>query len=195
MRIVICIASLLFFVSVPTTMAADSVGATALAPAPTKKQKLDSLFVDLKKAKTPAAGEGVARRINEEWADSGSASINVMMQWANQAIETRSYPVALDFLDQVVVLQPKYAEGWNRRATLHFIMNNYSKSMADIERTLELEPRHFGALSGMGQIFRQLERKELALRAYERALEIFPTLRDAQNQVGEIADELSGSRI
>jgi tetratricopeptide (TPR) repeat protein len=195
MRIVICIASLLFFVSVPTTMAADSVGATALAPGPTKKQKLDSLFVDLKKAKTPAAGEGVARRINEEWADSGSASINVMMQWANQAIETRSYPVALDFLDQVVVLQPKYAEGWNRRATLHFIMNNYSKSMADIERTLELEPRHFGALSGMGQIFRQLERKELALRAYERALEIFPTLRDAQNQVGEIADELSGSRI
>jgi tetratricopeptide (TPR) repeat protein len=195
MRLVISLASFFLFISVPTILAADSVGVTAPAPILTKKQKLDSLFVDLKKAKTPAAGEGVARRISEEWADSGSATINLMMLWASQAIEARSYPVALDFLDQVVVLQPKYAEGWNRRATLHFMMNNYSKSMADIERTLELEPRHFGALSGMGQIFRLLERKELALRAYERALEIFPALRDAQNQVGEIADELSGSRI
>ena len=83
MRLVICLASVLFFVPVPTITAADSVGVATPAPIPTRKQKLDSLFVDLKKAKTPAAGEGIARRINEEWADSGSASINLMMQWAN----------------------------------------------------------------------------------------------------------------
>lgn len=197
MRRVIFLATLLFTAAAPVALSADGAVSPAVKPTLTltKPQKIASLFVELKKAKTQAAGEGVARRINEEWADSGSASVNLMMQWAGQAMETRSFPVALDFLDQVVVLQPKYAEGWNRRATLHFMMNNYAKSMADIERTLQLEPRHFGALSGMGQIFLILERKELALRAYERALEVYPTLRDAQNQVGEIADELSGSRI
>ena len=167
------------------------------APAPvlTKAQKLDALFADLKRAKSAAVAEGVASRIWESWNDSGSASINLLMQWSQEAMDRQRFPVALDFLDQVVVLKPTYAEGWNKRATLHFMMNNYSKSMADIEKTLKLEPRHFGALSGMGHIFLALERKELALKAYERALEIYPMMRGVQKQVGEIADELSGSQL
>ena len=104
-------------------------------------------------------------------------------------------PVTLDFLDQVVVLKPDFAEGWNRRATLHLMMNNYAKSMADIDKTLQLEPRHFGALAGMGHIFLALEKKELALRAYERALDVYPMMRAVQKQVGDIADELSGSQL
>jgi tetratricopeptide (TPR) repeat protein len=161
----------------------------------TKTERLDALFADLKKAKSPAVAEGVAGRISREWADSGSASVNVMMNWASEAIEAKKYPTAMDFLDQVVVLQPDYAEGWNRRATLHFMMDNYAKSMADIERTLKLEPRHYGALSGMGQIFMVLDNKPLALRSYERALEVYPMMRNLQEQVGQLADELAGSRI
>jgi tetratricopeptide (TPR) repeat protein len=160
-----------------------------------KPERLDALFSDLKRAKSAAAAEGIAGRIAREWADSGSASVNVMMQWANEAMDAKSYPVALDFLDQVVVLQPGYAEGWNRRATLHFMMDNYAKSMADIEKTLQLEPRHYGALSGMGQIFMMLDNKQLALRSYERALEVYPMMRNLQQQVGDLADELSGNRI
>ena len=165
------------------------------APVLTKAQKLDALFTGLKKAKSQAVAEGVAGRIWESWNDSGSASINLLMQWSQEAMDRQRFPVALDFLDQVVVLKPEYAEGWNRRATLHFMMNNYSKSMADIEKTLQLEPRHFGALAGMGHIFLALERKELALKAYERALEVYPMMRAVQKQVGEIADELSGSQL
>jgi tetratricopeptide (TPR) repeat protein len=155
-------------------IAADEPVPAAKEPAKilSKPERLNALFVDLKKAKSPAAAEGIAGRISREWADSGSASVNVMMQWANEAMDAKSYPVALDFLDQVVVLQPRFAEGWNRRATLHFMMDNYAKSMADIEKTLELEPRHYGALSGMGQIFMMLDNKPLALRSYERALDI-----------------------
>ncbi len=160
-----------------------------------KPERLDALFADLKKAKSPAAAEGIAGRISREWADSGSASVNVMMKWADEAMDAKNYAVALDFLDQIVVLQPGYAEGWNRRATLHFMMDNYAKSMADIEKTLELEPRHYGALSGMGQIFLAVDNKQLALRSYERALEIYPMMRNLQQQVGDLADELSGSRI
>lgn len=164
-------------------------------PVLTRAEKLDALFLDLRKAKSQAVAEGVANRIWETWNNSESASINLLMHWSQEAMDRRSFPVALDFLDQVVVLKPGYAEGWNRRATLHFMMNNYAKSMADIEKTLQLEPRHFGALAGMGQIFLALERKELALRAYERALDVYPMMRAVQKQVGEIADELSGSQL
>jgi tetratricopeptide (TPR) repeat protein len=164
-------------------------------PLLTRAQKLDALFADLKKAKSQAVAEGVAGRIWEQWNNSESASINLLMKWSQDAMDRQKYPVALDFLDQVVVLKPEFAEGWNRRATLHFMMNNYPKSMADIEKTLELEPRHFGALAGMGHIFLALERKELALRAYERALDVYPMMRAVQKQVGEIADALSGSQL
>jgi tetratricopeptide (TPR) repeat protein len=201
MRFVVLIATC-FSLSLQAALAAD--GAVGSAPLPaakgpvkvlTKPERLDALFNDLKKAKSPAVAEGVAARISREWADSGSASVNVMMNWANEAMEAKKYPIAMDFLDQVVVLQPDYAEGWNRRATLHFMMDNYAKSMADIEKTLKLEPRHYGALSGMGQIFMVLDKKELALRSYERALEVYPMMRNLQEQVGQLADELAGNRI
>ena len=172
-----------------------AVPASKPAPVLTKAQRLDDLFADLKKARSEIIADATAQAINREWAQSGSASIDLLMQWANGAIDRQDYPQALDFLDQVIVLQPDFAEGWNRRATLHFLMNNFSKSMADIERTLELEPRHFGALAGMGQIFVALERKELALKSFERALEVYPMMRNVQKQVGELADELAGSGI
>ena len=164
-------------------------------PVLTKAQKLDALFLDLKKAESQAVAEGVANRIWEAWNNSGSDSINLLMKWSQDAMDGQKFPVALDFLDQVVVLKPDFAEGWNRRATLHFMMNNYAKSMADIDKTLQLEPRHFGALAGMGHIFLVLEKKELALRAYERALDVYPMMRAVQKQVGDIADELSGSAL
>jgi tetratricopeptide (TPR) repeat protein len=202
MRFALLTAVFLAVYPVQTAFSADGVTiplekpkAESPQPVLTRAQKLDALFVDLKKAKSQAVAEGVAGRIWEQWNNSESASINLLMKWSQEAMDRRSFPVALDFLDQVVVLQPAYAEGWNRRATLHFMMNNYSKSMADIEKTLELEPRHFGALAGMGHIFLALERKELALRAYERALDVYPMMRAVQKQVGEIADELSGSQL
>jgi tetratricopeptide (TPR) repeat protein len=200
MRFVILIAAMLSFPD--HALAADDPAKVAPLPAAkepvkvlSKPERLDALFADLKKAKSPAVAEGVAARISREWADSGSASVNVMMNWANEAMEAKKYPIAMDFLDQVVVLQPDYAEGWNRRATLHFMMDNYAKSMADIEKTLKLEPRHYGALSGMGQIFMVLDNKPLALRSYERALEVYPMMRNLQEQVGQLADELAGNRI
>ena len=196
MRFVLPILLTLFAPPVSSGMAADGVDLPPAKPAPilTHAEKLNSLFLDLRKAKSQTVAESLAKRIWEEWFRSGSASIDLLMLWSNEAMESRNFPVALDFLDQVVVLKPDFAEGWNRRATLHFMMNNFAKSMVDIERTLELEPRHFGALSGMGQIFLALDRKELALRAFERALDVYPMMRDVQKQVGDLADELAGSR-
>jgi tetratricopeptide (TPR) repeat protein len=163
--------------------------------AETHEQRLARLFSELKRERNEQAATHISQRIWQEWSQSGSASIDLMMQWSQKAIEMKKFDVALDFLDQVVTLEPTYAEGWNRRATVHYMMKNYGKSMADIDRTLQLEPRHFGALSGLAQIMLDTGRKEAALRAWQRVLDIYPMLRNAQDQVSTISEELAGESI
>lgn len=155
---------------------------------------LDQLFIELRKAKSEVLAKDVAERIQQEWVQSGSATTDLLMQWSGEAMNRKDYAAALDFLDQAVTLKPDFAEGWNRRATVHYLMNNYSKSMADIEKTLALEPRHFGALAGMGAIFLDIGKKELALEAYKRALSVYPMMRDLQKQVGDLEEQIAGSK-
>ncbi|WP_136618372.1 MULTISPECIES: tetratricopeptide repeat protein [Mesorhizobium] len=161
----------------------------------TKQGRLDQLFSDLKRERNEKAAERIAGNIWNEWSQSGSASIDLMMQWSQKAVEGQKFDVALDFLDQVVTLQPTYAEGWNRRATVHFMMKNYGKSMSDIDHTLQLEPRHFGALSGLAQIMALTGHKQSALEAWQKVLAIYPMMRSAQDQVGTISEELAGEGI
>ncbi|AEH85850.1 tetratricopeptide repeat protein [Mesorhizobium opportunistum] len=161
----------------------------------TKQDRLDKLFTDLKRERNEKAAERIAGNIWNEWSQSGSASIDLMMQWSQKAIENQKFDVALDFLDQVVTLQPSYAEGWNRRATVHFMMKNYGKSMSDIDRALQLEPRHFGALSGLAQIMALTGHKQSALEAWQKVLVIYPMMRSAQDQVATLSEELAGEGI
>ncbi|MER8750270.1 hypothetical protein NKH57_13440 [Mesorhizobium sp. M1050] len=163
--------------------------------ATTRQARLDQLFNDLKRERNEKAAERIAGNIWNEWSQSGSASIDLMMQWSQKAIESQKFDVALDFLDQVVILQPTYAEGWNRRATVHFMMKNYGKSMSDIDHTLQLEPRHFGALSGLAQIMALTGHKQSALEAWQKVLAIYPMMRSAQDQVGTLSEELAGEGI
>ena len=163
--------------------------------AATKEARLDQLFIDLKRERNEKAAERIAGRIWGEWSQSGSASIDLMMQWSQKAIENQKFDVALDFLDQVVTLQPNYAEGWNRRATVHFMMKNFGKSMSDIDHTLQLEPRHFGALSGLAQIMALTGHKQSALEAWQKVLAIYPMMRSAQDQVATLSEELAGEGI
>ncbi|TIM16995.1 MAG: hypothetical protein E5Y74_31195 [Mesorhizobium sp.] len=172
----------------------DAVAPPATQGAPpaatTKQARLDQLFSDLKRERNEKAAERIAGNIWSEWSQSGSASIDLMMQWSQKAVEGQKFDVALDFLDQVVTLQPTYAEGWNRRATVHFMMKNYGKSMSDIDHT-----RHFGALSGLAQIMALTGHKQSALEAWQKVLAIYPMMRSAQDQVGTISEELAGEGI
>jgi tetratricopeptide (TPR) repeat protein len=187
------LAALFLFGSASLPAQADDPVAPPVAT--TREARLDQLFADLKRERNEKAAERIAARISNEWAQSGSASIDLMMQWSQKAIEDQKFDVALDFLDQVVTLQPAFAEGWNRRATAHFMMKNFGKSMSDIDRTLQLEPRHFGALSGLAQIMTVTGHKESALEAWQRVLGIYPMLRSAQDQVGTLSEELAGEGI
>ncbi len=160
-----------------------------------RQARLDELFDRLGKTADPRIAKPIADSIWSQWFRSGSASIDLMMRWSNAAMADRRYAMALDFLDQVVIRAPDYAEGWNRRATLHFTMDNYAKSMNDIERVLALEPRHFGALSGMATILEQSGNKRAALAAWQRTLEVYPAMQSAQDAVVRLSDDLAGDPV
>ncbi len=207
MRCLIVIRSAAQTIALAISLAIGSAGAYAQETAPdastdlepaivlSKAERLDSYFEELKRESEPKSARRIADRIWSEWRVSDSATSNQLMDWANEAMRDKRYFTALDLLDQVTVLTPDYAEGWNRRATLHFIMNNHAKSMLDINRVLVLEPRHFGALMGMASILSASGRDEAALGTYIKVLEIYPAMRAAQKRVGELADELTGDEI
>ncbi|MCA0047686.1 hypothetical protein LB577_12090 [Mesorhizobium sp. B283B1A] len=199
MRILFAFLTALLVSGALPALADDEAAPPAAPNAPaapmTKQDRLDKLFTDLKRERNEKAAERIAGSIWNEWSQSGSASIDLMMQWSQKAIENQKFDVALDFLDQVVTLQPSYAEGWNRRATVHFMMKNYGKSMSDIDHTLQLEPRHFGALSGLAQIMALTGHKQSALEAWQKVLVIYPMMRSAQDQVATLSEELAGEGI
>jgi tetratricopeptide (TPR) repeat protein len=175
--------------------AAPDASPSAPVAAESRDERLDALFAELKRTSQQRDARRVVDQIWAEWNDSGSATVNLLMQWAQAAIEDERHGTALDLLDQVTTLVPDYAEGWNRRATLHYAMEDHAKSMADINRVLSLEPRHFGALAGMAAIMTEAGNDRLALRAYLRSLEVYPADRATQRQVGELEDKLSGNPI
>lgn len=171
----------------------------AAAPAQTatpleETDPLERLFHALKRERNPEKARGIASQIMAEWDDSGSATANLLMQWATTAIGEKRNAAALDFLDQVTVLKPDYAEAWNRRAGLHYAMGDQRKSMADINQVLIRDPRHFGALSGMAGILTEAGQDELALKAWERYLALYPADRDAQEAATKLSEKLAGSR-
>ncbi|WP_119256798.1 tetratricopeptide repeat protein [Shinella zoogloeoides] len=170
-----------------------SVDASSTAFA-TQAQRLDKLFDALKREANPDAAKGIANQIRREWQDSGSATVNLLMQWTDKAVDEDKNAAALDYLDEAIRLRPDYVEGWNRRATLHFKMGNYRKSMSDLNQVLKIEPRHFGALAGMAAIMAQTGRDELSLKAWEKFLDVYPAERDAQKEFGDLSEKLTGQR-
>ena len=156
---------------------------------------LDELFAQLGQTSDKKLGERIANRIWELWRESDSKSIDLLTHWARNAMGDKKYPVALDLLDQVVSLRPKFAEGWNQRATLHYVMKNYRRSITDIERTLTLEPRHFGALAGLANIFQILGDRERALETWYRVLAIYPSMKSAQDAVIKLEEDLAGRAL
>jgi len=209
-KLAICFAAILFALSIPAFAQKVDEPAPDIVPEAEANElnipdapkpgfelakDLDGLFAQLKRAREQKRADRISKAIWEKWRDSDSDSINLLTIWAQAATGRKSYGKAMDLLDQVVVLRPDYAEGYNQRATLHFIMKNFSKSIADIERTLALEPRHFGALAGLANILEQLGEKKRAMDTWYRALAVYPTMKSAQAAVLRLEEELAGSDI
>src|SRR5437764_11814551 len=131
---------------------------------------LDFLFGALKAAPDEASAKHVEARIWALWLQTPSDTAALLMMRAKTAMDAQQTDVALKLLDAVVKLRPDYVEGWNRRATLYYLKNDYARSLQDIEQVLVREPRHFGALAGLGMIMQDLGDAKRALDAFRKAL-------------------------
>ncbi|MBP0615341.1 tetratricopeptide repeat protein [Jiella mangrovi] len=169
--------------------------APANRPDETREEKIERLFSELRKQADGTKAARIAARIEREWRRSGSATIDLLMQRAAKAMGHKDNAAAMDVLDQTLVLDPDYAEAWNRRATLNFSMDRWGRSLADIEQTLNREPRHWGALMGLAMILERLDEKKKALETYEKVLAVYPALKSAQDAAGRLSEELTGPAI
>lgn len=161
---------------------------------PVKPKTVDDLLAELKRERNPQAARQLANAAMATWSESSSPTINLLMQWSAKAAAEKRNAAALDFIDQAIILKPDFVGAWNQRATLHFTMGNYQKSVSDIEKVLDLEPRHFGAIAGLAGILTERGSKDAALKAWERYLEVFPADREAQEIVAKLSEELAGQR-
>ncbi|MFM9861578.1 tetratricopeptide repeat protein [Pseudoxanthobacter sp. M-2] len=168
---------------------------TAGKPEPKAEPTLDSLFTDLANAKDDRTAGQVANRIQRRLAASGSATIDVLMGQAQAAIGAENLPLALDLLDAVTRLQPAFAEGWSRRAAVHYQRDDFGKALADLEYALALEPRDWRTLVGLGVVLRALDREEAALKAYEAALAVHPRNEEAKKAHDDLAAEVRGVEL
>ncbi|MFQ6017127.1 MAG: tetratricopeptide repeat protein [Kiloniellaceae bacterium] len=157
--------------------------------------RLDGLFARLKTAPDARAARGIEAAIWAIWIDSDDEVVGLLMQQGIGAMTRRDYRAALRSFDQMVKIAPDFAEGWNKRATVHYMLGHYGESLRDIDRTLKLEPRHFGALSGRGLVYIELDEEELALDSFEAALKIHPLLPGANHNAEVIRDRLGNREI
>ena len=150
------------------------VAALLLAgPAHADEETLNKLFSRLAEPDLEN-WETVEQAIWREWSDSGSRSMNLLLRMGRQALSDGRSRKAIEHFTALTDHAPDFAEGWNMRATAYFGEGLYSLSIADIGRTLRLNPRHFGALQGLGRMLEELGDTENALKAYKEAYAIHP---------------------
>jgi tetratricopeptide (TPR) repeat protein len=160
-----------------------------------KSKNLDFLFGALKAAPDEVSARHVEARIWAAWQQTPSDTVALLMARSKAATEAHQAEVALQLLNAVIKLKPDYVEAWNRRATLYYLQNDYVRSLADIQQVLAREPRHFGALAGLGMIMQDLGEDKRALEAFRKALEVDPYLEKVPELVKTLSEKVEGRDI
>ena len=148
--------------------------ASKIALADQNDPRLNNLFKKLNETENQDEIRDLISDIWNIWYEVDDPKVIEYFEKGIQAMNLRNYPLAIRFFNNLIEEDPNFAEGWNKRATVHFMMGNFDQSMQDIIKTLELEPRHFGALDGMGLIFIHEGQFQQAIDVYDKMLEIFP---------------------
>lgn len=169
--------------------------APAKLPKVDRSKNLDFLFGALKAAPDEVSAKHVEARIWAIWLQTPSDTAALLMSRAKTAVDAKKIDVAIKLLDSVIKLRPDYIEAWNRRATLYYMQNDYRRSLADIQQVLIREPRHFGALAGLGMIMQEVGDEKRALDAYRKALAVNPHLEKIPDQVKALTEKVEGRDI
>jgi tetratricopeptide (TPR) repeat protein len=195
----------LILAAAPAPQAAFAQGRTEPKPTPDagkdapkqprKPATLDELFTRLAAAKDESEANGVASLIERRWARSGSDTADLLMSRAEEAMKAKEFPLSVELLDRVLALRPEWAEAWHRRATAFFLLDDPVSAIADLNRVIAKEPRHFGAWAGLGHIYMAGGDKRQALAAYRKALAIHPYLAKLRDVVERLGPEIDGRDI
>ncbi len=171
--------------------------AFALVPAHADQTdtRLDDLFAALATANKREIAQPIETEIWKIWLETDSPTTELLYARGAALVAAGDLDLALKLLDTVVLLNPDYVEGWNMRATLHAMRDEYPAAIADTRKVLELEPRHFMALQGLGDLLQSLGDDKGALKAYEAALAINPSLEQVAQQVRMLRRKIDGDRI
>lgn len=156
--------------------------------------KLDDLFTRLKTAEVAEAGR-IEREIWMEWSKSGSPAEDLLLQRGKDAMDAGDYAAAIEHFTAIIDHDPDFAEAWNARATAYYMSGDFGPSVADIAKVLTLNPRHFGALSGLAMILEESGKPEKALEVYKAALAIHPHLQGAAEAVERLEKEAEGQEL
>ena len=160
-----------------------------------RNRNIDFLFGALKAAPDDASAKAIEDRIWAVWTGAGNETTNLLMSRAKKAADDKDYDLALRMLSAIIEIKPDFTEAWNRRATVYFLKKDYVNSIADIGKVLAREPRHFGALSGLGLIMQDIGDEKHALDAYRKALEVYPRLRGMDEKVKTLVEKVEGRNI
>jgi tetratricopeptide (TPR) repeat protein len=128
------------------------------------------------------------------WSRSGDPGVDSLFQLGLEQMNGRDAEAAIETFSQIIQRMPNFAEGWNKRATLYYLVGEHQKSLADCEEVIKRNPVHFGALSGFGLNYLQLQKPEQALQYFQRALDVNPNLAQIQAAVEALKEFLSRQR-
>lgn len=164
-------------------------------PRADRRNNIEFLFGALKAAPSAEAAKAIEQRIWALWMVSPSDTATLLMTRVKVAVDAKNLDLAVRLLSSIIDIKPDYVEAWNRRATIYFMQKDYNRSMADIRQVLAREPRHFGALSGLGLILQDFGDDKRALDAYRRALDIHPYLPRIPDLVKTLTQKVEGRDI
>ncbi len=156
---------------------------------------LDFLLGALKVAPDDEIARSIEARIWALWSQTTSDTTALLMARVKAATDAKQISVAIKLLDSIVALRPDYIEGWNRRATLMYMQDRYDDALQDLRQVLQREPRHFGALVGLGMIMQELGEDKRALEAYRKALAINPRIEKIPELVEKLTETVEGRDI
>lgn len=175
---------------------AAAAAAPGLVRADQTDPRLDDLFETLQSGDLSYhEAKGIERRIWAIWMEAESGSAQVLMKDGVQAMNEGDFARAEEVFTTLVELAPEFAEAWNKRATARYRLGDYQGSLSDVKKTLSLEPRHFGAMAGLGLIHDALDNPEGARKAYKRALELNPYQRGIARRLKVLEERAEQNRI
>lgn len=160
-----------------------------------RRKEQDRLFTDLRKASTPEKSHAIASRLRQSFVRTGSDSLDLMLRWAETALNQSREAEAQDYIDEVMTQHPDNATVWQLRARLHLRRNELAPALRDIRQAMILEPRNFDVLINYATLLRETGNRKGALRLYHQALSVYPMMKEAQDEMLKLTEADSDTAL